>query len=830
MRWILLAVSGISLAGWIFFGSTPNLLGLPTPALGKFYHPTMGVWRNAIPANTNPLKGEISVDHPLAKGKIFYDERNVPHIFTKTVEEGLFLQGYITARDRLWQMDISSRSTGGELSEVLGERTVARDKRQIRHGFRAAAELGVKTWKEKFPADYALLMAYCDGVNAYINQLKPEDYPLEYKLLGHAPRKWTPYHSVLMLKGMTQSMTDRSSDAAYEKAIADLGMEAFNDLYPKWYPKQTPIVPSGTSFQLPAGKIRERSPLPVVDDANQLLSSSVVPEKAESETSLTEDGFRYNDYRPGNGSNNWAIAGSKSLTGRPILAGDPHLGLSLPSIWYELQLHTEEGNVRGVSLPGLPFVVIGFNDNIAWSMTNGSEDVVDYYRMDWVDSTRTAYHIGGQTHTLLLRQDSLKINGEATQLVTSKWTKRGPIAVDSPDSPYYGLAKDAIYLYTQTDRPFTEITVLRKMLSAKNYDDFKVALRGYSEPIMNFAYADKHGDIAIIANGFWPLRQTDSLKTLAGLTVSDGSLENPNWTGYIPFEQLPQQHNPRRGFVSSANQPPTDEAYPYLYYGGFPTWRGRYINRKLTQAKRLDYKDMQALQQDAHSIMAEELLPLLLARINRRQLTKEGMRWFRALAEWDYAYTKESKAAAFFERWRKKAYQLTIDEIGTEEGYPALPLWRWIALLREKPNHKLFDIQESSSKETAAIITQRAFDETLEIAEENGIKSWVNERNSQLNHLGRIPGFGAGLLVTDGHNTAPNAVINAHGPSWRMVVELGDKPHAYGVLPGGASGNPAGVNYEGGVEEWSRGRYFDLSYWPTIEVAMTKASGQLTFE
>ncbi|PHI19116.1 hypothetical protein CEQ90_14480 [Lewinellaceae bacterium SD302] len=829
MRWILLALAALTFGGWCWLGSTAGPFGLPVPALGEFYHPSRGLWRNATAGLTGPPEGKISIDHPLAEGRVFYDERNVPHIFTDDIHQALFLQGYVTARDRLWQMDISTRSTGGELSEVLGERTLVRDRRQIRHGFRAAAELAVETWKTDFPEDYALVKAYCAGVNAYIDQLAPEDYPVEYKLLDQKPRKWLPYHSALMLKGMTQSMTDRSSDASFAHALATLGPQKFKELYPQWNRKQTPIVPSGTNFQLPAAEPRRRSPLP---------STATLPAQkndlSNQEESVIEPDFF--DYRSGNGSNNWAIAGSKSITRRPILAGDPHLGLSLPSIWYEIQLHTGESNCRGVSLPGLPMIVIGFNENIAWSMTNGSEDVVDYYRMAWTDESHSSYRIGQKIIEATVRRDTLKVKGEAPEIIETTWTERGPISVVDESSPYFGLAKDAIYLYTQTDRPATELTTMRQMMQAKDHSDFKVALRSYSEPIMNFAYADKHGDIAIQANGFWPNRgkspaiDSNGVVNYAGLTISDGSKEQPNWNNYLPYQHLPQVLNPQRGFVSSANQEPTDDKFPYLYYGSFPDWRGRYINRRLAQGKRLGNEEMKELQLDAHSMLAEEMLPLLLARINRRQLTDQGLQWFQLLADWDYAYVKDSKAPAFFEAWRKKFYELTTDEINPEDGFPSFAYWRLIELLRSQPRHELFDIQATASKETAAIITQRAFDELLEQDAEQPIGKWVDERDSQLRHVGRIPGFGAGMLNADGHNSTPNALNGSHGPSWRMVVELGERPRAWGVFPGGASGNPASPNFVRGVEEWSRGRYFDLPLYTSPREASVKAYSTLIFE
>ncbi|MEL6355845.1 MAG: penicillin acylase family protein, partial [Bacteroidota bacterium] len=301
-----------------------------------------------------------------------------------------------------------------------------------------------------------------------------------------------------------------------------------------------------------------------------------------------------------------------------------------------------------------------------------------------------------------------------------------------------------------------------------------------------------------------------------------------DWQGYIPFEHLPESHNPQRGYVASANQRQTGNNYPYAYRGSYPDWRGRYINRKLTQLRRGGQREMKELQLDAHSILAEELMPLLLARINRNALTGEARGVFQLLADWDYTFRGTSRAATFFERWRRRVYELTTDEIKRKDGYLSLSTWRWIELLRQQPEHPIFDIVETESKETAAILTQRAFDELMEDWPLS-FPEWSEERNTHIPHLAQFPGFGSELLEGDGHFSAPNAITGGHGPSWRMVVELGDFPRAWGILPGGPSGNPGSPFFAAGVEEWNKGRYFSLDLWTDEAEARSKAAQTLTF-
>ncbi|MEM9837067.1 MAG: penicillin acylase family protein [Bacteroidota bacterium] len=822
MRWILLAVSALCLSLWIFFGNYPGPGGLPVPALGSFIYPTTGFWRNARPQLIQPHSGQIELNHPDAKGTVVYDDRGVPHIFAPNLEAAVFLQGYVTAKDRLWQMDISTRSTGGRLAEVLGKKLIERDRRQIRHGYRAAARNSEATWQQYFPEDYALTSTYTAGINAFIAQLSPEDYPLEFKLLDYAPEPWSVYKSALVTKGMSQSMTDRWTDAQASKALQAFGPETYKVLFPEDNPRLSPIVPNGTPFDFAEKPLRKKE---IANPSTHTGNNTPVYGQQQpidnSEEGVDETAFPFS-YHPQNGSNNWVVAGSKSATGKPILASDPHLNLTLPSIWYEVQIHTPELNCRGVSLPGLPLIVIGFNDHIAWGMTNGSVDVTDWYTIDWVDEEMNYYTLDSVKTAVNWVSDTMRIKGEADQIITTPWTHWGPVPEMDTAALYYGLAKQQVSLFAPKDRRSSEISAVKGAMAATNYTEFRAAMSAYYDPIMNFAYGDRAGNISLLSNGYYPLRPNQQ-----GRFAQDGSLTKNDWQGYIPYEHLPESFNPKRGFVSSANQRQTDTTYPYHYVSNYSNWRSRIINRRLSQLKDVNQRSMKELQLNAYSVLAEDLLPLLLAKINRQQLDQEGKRIFQLLSEWNYTYTAESQAASYFEVWRRKVYGLTVDELGRENGLPYLTTWNWINLIRERPNHNIFDIRETDSKETAAILAQRAFDEMLE---EEALPNWSQQRGTHIRHLGLVPGFGSDALTTGGHFSAPNAINTTHGPSWRMVVELGENPRAWGVLPGGPSGNPASPLYEAGVSEWAKGRYYELNRWNDLAEAEAKGTAILTFE
>ncbi|MEL7162841.1 MAG: penicillin acylase family protein, partial [Bacteroidota bacterium] len=232
MKYVHLLLSVLLLGCWIFFGNYPGPAGLPVPALGEFFNPAKGFWHNSA-ADRRSGERRFEVDHPLAGGEVFFDERGVPHIFANSLEVACFLQGFVHAADRLWQMDISTRATEGRLSEILGARTQVRDKDQVRRGFRRAARNQVDTIRKHFPQDLRYTEAYAAGVNAWIDRLAPEDYPVEYKILDHQPLRWSPYRTALLAKGMSQSLSGRYRDATSATTLATFGPDVYDELFPK---------------------------------------------------------------------------------------------------------------------------------------------------------------------------------------------------------------------------------------------------------------------------------------------------------------------------------------------------------------------------------------------------------------------------------------------------------------------------------------------------------------------------------------------------------------------------------------------------------------------
>ncbi len=791
MRWTFPLISAGLLIGWLVLGSLSGLFGLPLPALGQFFNPAHGFWQNTGEgARLEQLS--FHLDHPRARGEIHFDGRGIPHIIAADLTSACFLQGYANAYDRMWQMDISTRATEGALTQVLGESMRERDLEQIRKGYREMARMTIDTIREQFPEDYAVYQAYADGINAYLDRLEPADYAVEYKLLGHAPQRWSPYRSALLLKGMSSGLSGFYRDAENTKTREVLGKERFEELYPERFPDDSPVVP---------------------DAAAQVVTSqfSLFPDvfalPAPPAKVADPNAYAPFPYDPDNGSNNWAVARSRSNTGFPMLASDPHLALSFPSVWYEAQITFPGCNARGVGLAGAPGLMMGFNDHIAWGETNVGHDVTDWYRITWTDTTRTRYLLDGRETAARMVYDTLVLRGGGEEVIATPWTIFGPVPYT--EGPYADLAMRwrAQDEPGKDTRPHTTALTFIKLMQATNYADYVDALRGYVDPAQNFLFAARDGDIAIRPNGFFPLRQPGE-----GRFIRPGDSTKHNWRGVIPFDERPVQYKPERGFVSSANQQTTGPGYPYYYVGGFDEYRGRYINRALERQPTMNQRRMKELQLDAHSLYAEEVTPLLIARIDRQHLDEDGHRLLRLISEWNYEYAGDSRAATLFENWSKRVFALTFDEMPPDSGLLAPERWKWTALLRDQPDDPIFDVVATRDfRETGAILTQRAFEELQEELNGELPKTWAEERDARVPHLGRIPGFGSPLITTGGARTVPRVVGNGFGASWRMVIELGKNPRGWGALPGGASGNPGSRFYDNGFAEWASGGYHELT-------------------
>ena len=795
MRLLKFAIALLLTGGLTWLLSNPLQFGEKRfPALGHLFNPFTGFWQNADPV---PQGEEDLFRLPglTAPAEVVYDERLVPHIFAENLRDALAVQGFIVAQHRLWQMDIMARRAAGRLSEVLGPATLEIDRRQRRMGLPYAAEQTLATWQES-TLGMELLEAYSDGVNAYLRQLSPKDYPLEYKLMGYGPEAWSPLKTALVMKVMAATLCAREDDLEATNSLEQLGREAFDYLFPEYNPKQTPVIPAGTVWNFgPAADSTDQSG---AEGLSGFYRSRPLPKPSE---------FL--------GSNNWALAGSKTADGAPILCNDPHLELTLPAIWYEVQLHTPEFNAYGVCLPGVPALMIGFNEQVAWGLTNVGQDVLDWYRLEWADEARTAYYFDGKEEPVQFRAETIQVKGARTVYDTVRYTRFGPIVYEDPERPQHNLAMR----WLAHDRPDDfDLNAAFKLLQAGSVEEAIDGSMFHWTPAMNMALADRSGDIALRIMGHLPIKEQEQ-----GRFVQEGAGLGSLWEGLIPQKEMPQVVNPASGFVASANQRTTDASYPYYYNGHFDDYRGRLLNRLLSRTQNVGVRDMMSLQTSNYSIQAEEALPRMLELLAGEELNtiQEGL--VRILSDWDFRFDPEQTAPILFEEWWNALYRNLWDEFYGQSGSPLIlypETWRTVEMLSEQPHSVYWDDLSTPEREDPAAIVRRSFRQMAKELRPYLDKvdyHWGQHHAFQIRHLSRLPAFASRTLRPGGYSQALNAVRlvgseKVTGPSWRMIVEMGPEIKAYGVFPGGQSGNPGSPFYDNMLDEWEEGKYFELQF------------------
>ncbi|MDX1910589.1 MAG: penicillin acylase family protein [Saprospiraceae bacterium] len=802
---------------------------LPPP--GAFFNPFSGFWTNAESVGA-PVFHDISMPGLKGPVQVVYDDLMVPHIFAQNMEDAARVQGYITAQHRLWQMDITARKASGRLSEVLGERTLRIDRLARRRGMVFAAENDLIGWR-KSPETMVLLDAYTAGVNAWISQMSKADWPIEYKLLDYAPEPWTALKAALVTEAMAETLCAWDDDLESTNTFAQLGPEAFEYLYPEWNPKQQPIIPD-------TGQWKGLSPLlppPFVASATNRLGA-LEPVEYQNEEHYKYDG-------PIVGSNNWAVSGQKTRSGKPILCNDPHLNLTLPSIWFQIQIHTPQTNTYGVSLPGVPGVVIGFNEHIAWGMTNVSHDVSDWYKIHWINAERSKYKLDNEEKSVTYRYEEIGVKGGKTLLDTVRYTVFGPVTYDfESDNPL----RDCAFRWMAHDVP--ERSAFETFLglnTGKNYEDYKAALPGFDAPAQNIVFASRTGDIAIQVQGKYPVRGLQQ-----GRFVQEGDRWINAWHNYIPQEQVPSMKNPSRGFVFSANQHSTPPSYPYYYVGNFEDWRSRRIHDQLAAMQAVTPEHMKNLQLDNFSQRAADALPVMLQLLDRSQLDDYGRQMADELSRWNYRYDPDALAPLLFDVWFDSCYEATWDEISILEKNGNSPLhtddlaavknqkvamlypeaWRFIDMMQTDSASIYFDHPATPFRETVRDIVLESFKLAQQYFQQNPEQraAYSQTKGFELRHLGQIPAFGRMDLKIGGHRTAPNAMSKTNGPSWRMIVELGDEINALGVYPGGQSGNPGSMYYDNMVNTWASGNYYELLLMKSPDDGTGRVLGKQVFK
>ena len=768
----------------LIFALSQRLLNL-TPPLGKLLHPFMGIAQNGEDKHLLSMLTIIDKMQVKDTVKVFLDERKVPHIYAKNTADLYYAQGYVTASLRLWQMDFTTYAAAGRLSEIFGGKDfLDYDRMQRRLGIPAAAKRSL-TFIDTDPETNEILSAYTAGVNAYIRGLNYSDLPLEYKILDYKPEPWSKLKSVLILKSMAKNMTGYGEDMFLSKMMLALGETDFNQLFPDFYGHSTPVMDKEKPLQKMAAASLKK---PDYLDYSFMSANTTLPGDS---------------YNPRLGSNSWAVSGKKTKSGFPILASDPHLNLSLPGIWLEMQLSAPGINVYGVSIPGTPAVTIGFNENIAWGITNGADDVRDWYKLK-ISADTKKYEFDGKWRNLVYRVEAIKRRGDPVSYDTIYSSIQGPVVISKnfvgPDPEMTDHA-----LKWELQRPSNEFLTFIRLSSAKNYQDYREALTHYACPLQNFTFACADDTIAVIHQGKMAVKWQGE-----GRFILDGTKREHLSDKYIPQDSLPQLLNPDCNFVMSANQHPTYDNYPYYYSGFYSEKRANRLQKLLVSDELFDIKRMEEIQLDNTADFATEALPVLLTNIDRNRLNKTQLLALDRLAGWNGSYGVHDEKARLFELYWKNVTVYTWDEFRKYRFYKRPPDdYILLDMLRQDPQNKYFDRQETAGKESAGDIVTAAFITALN-EYNRGHKEWGDENRVDIMHMTNMPALSRMHIPSAGHPDAVNAVSANWGPSWRMIVELGPHPVAYGIYPGGESGNPGSRYYDNAVNDWNTGKYYPL--------------------
>lgn len=800
------------------------------PALGPLLEPVHGVWSLAR-TTTPPAAANGLIPALTGAVDIRFDDRGVPHIFATNVNDAVRGLGYVHARDRLFQLEIQTRAVAGTVAELAGDRALPLDREARAQGLADAATRGFESMPASSPAR-VLADAYADGVRAYIAAMPRRALPLEFRLLGAHPQQWEAKYTAYLLARM--GLTLAYSEGELRRAAVEslVGAAAADALFPRNAPIQEPIQPNGQ--RTPRADFTPLPPPAPSDPARTPGSIAALDASRAARRAFTGETEQLDDVAVG--SNNWAVGPKRSASGYALLAGDPHLSLTLPSIWYEAHLVVPDTlDVYGVTLVGAPLPPIGFTRDVAWSVTNTGADVADYYVEVVDDSTRPKrYKLDGEWKPLKERIEV--IHGKGGRILATDTileTHRGPM-----------LKSGGAWVsrrWTVTDA-YDAISPFLDVARAKSVREIWAATERFHAPAQNFVSADRAGHIALRSTGHFPIRPRTADR---GDRLIDGSTSANDWQGFWATKDYPQAFDPPQGFVVSANQQPKDPRIDPRYLGwDWPSpWRAMRLNELLREDSAVTPDKMRRMQTDPVSSETRYFLPALLAAAEAGGSRDSALARAAAhLREWDGRFTAENTQAIVFETALSELTARTWDELSAGRGSDRgrlveTPQAVIIAQLMSDPDSPWWDDRSTpTTRERRDDILRAslaaAWTRTVSRLGQPGASwQWGALRRASVRHLTGIPALSRPSvpLQAGPGSVSPSSGSGNHGASWRMVVELGPEVRAWGTYPGGQSGNPISPAYTAFLGKWSAGNLDSLRFPRRAdELAAPQTSSRLT--
>ncbi|MFZ5911455.1 MAG: penicillin acylase family protein [Chloroflexota bacterium] len=837
------------------------VLGLLVGAVGAFYVQSY-IPVIAAPKSFPQIDGEIQAAGLDGAVDIYRDGMGVPHIYAGSAHDLFFAQGYVHAQDRFWQMDFWRHIGSGRLSEMFGEGQVETDMFLRTLGWRQTAEA---EYAALGPESKAILDAYTEGVNAYIQEREPVELSLEYLILtgvlnpDYTIEAWTPIHSLTWGKAMAWDLGG-NLDAEIERAILlkTLTPEQMDELFPP-YPQDHPVIVPTIGEN--AGNLEPLALERSIFELQQLDLQPLAARLALLDSVLGPSG-------PGVGSNSWAVSGKLTATGMPLLANDMHLGIQMPSIWYQAALHCQPRSeacpfdVTGFTFPSVPGVIAGHNDKIAWGYTNVGPDVQDLFIEKVNPENPNQYEVNGQWVDFETRQETIQTGGDPVEM-TVRISRHGPVISET-----YGALKDevdpkdpealpfkektgvelpeqyAIALAWTALSPSTPFEAIWGFNKAQSWDEFRAAAQQFHVPAQNLLFADTAGNIGYQMPGDIPIRARGD-----GALPVPGWTDEYAWTGFISFDELPYAFNPQSGYIATANNRVPPWGYPHIitqdWSYGFRA--DRIVDMIENAPGKIDFAYIQQMHGDARNGNAESLLPVLLA-VELGPGPASVREQF--LASWDLRNSADSQAAALFEHFWVQLLAVTFHDDLPEAYWPAGGS-RWYEVMRrliEQPDSPWWDDKDSEAAvETRDEMFARAFEQAIAQVQEAYGKdpakwpAWseihgADFRNQTLGESGIGPIealFNRGPFPTGGGEELVNAagytVKEPFGVDWlpseREIVDLGNLDNSLAIHTTGQSGHAFHPHYDDMAPLWAAVQYAPM--WWEQDSVMNDAEGHL---
>ncbi len=817
---------------------------------------------NTVAARSFPqIDGEIKVVGLENIVDVYRDQMGIPHIYASTAHDLFFAQGFVHAQDRFWQMDSWRHIGSGELSNMFGSGQVETDSFLRTLGWRQTAEA---EWKQLSPQSKAILQAYSDGVNAYLKDHHDTALSLEYAVLGllspdYVIEEWTPVHSLTWGKAMAWDLRGNMGEEI-ERAVLlkTLTPEQVAQLFPE-YPADHPVIVNNNGDNSASAALN-------VETYERIIVSTNTLQAIEKNVALMDDIL--GPWNDGIGSNSWAVSGKLTDTGMPLLANDPHLSIQMPSIWYQIGLHCVERStdcpfeVAGFSFAGVPGVIIGHNDKIAWGFTNTGPDVMDLYIEKVNPENPNQYEVNGKWVDFVTREESIPVVGGEAVSLTVRSTRHGPVISDAygplknigePKDEEFVPFKDragvdlpgqyVIALAWTALTPSTPFEAIWGFDQARNWDEFRIAASHFHVPAQNLLYADTDGNIGYQMPGDVPIRAKGD-----GTVPVPGWTDEYEWTGFIPFEEQPYTFNPAEGYIVTANNQVAPNDYPYLitkdWEYGFRA--DRIVNMIQSAPNKIDIAYIQKMHGDSYDANGAIFVPLLLD----FKLDSNLNSALDTLKNWDYQDRADSTSAAVFNAFWRAFLKNTFNDDMPEERYYPDGGSRWNEVMRNmvKDTKDPFwdDKTTTDVIETMDYIMKKSFEDGVaELQDMYGkdMSQWVwgdmhasTFRNSTLGESGVFlieDLFNRGPFPTSGGESVVNAtgwsVIDGYETNWlpsmRQIVDLSNLNNSVTVHTTGQSGHAYNKHYDDMAPLWAGIQYYPM--WWEQESVIKNSEGHL---